>query len=106
MEFCKPLKFDRATFTGQSFNITVRRGIKWNLCNGEDVRLWNRGGVSFGTVSIETKCMRFCDLTDDDIKYEHDPLCRSVAGLLEEMRRLYVGFDEREIVTIITFWMD
>lgn len=93
----KQLKFSNPVFHDGE-NVTVRRGTQWS-------------GVS-GVIPIDsewsanilfTKCLAFKDVNEYDIELEHDDSCKTYNGLLQEMRRLYSGFDEREIITIVHF---
>jgi hypothetical protein len=77
-------------------NLTVRRGTKWDGIKEayiEDV----------GIREIKTRSFRFFDLDDTDLKNEHDASCRDYQGLLKEMRQVYPGFSENEIVTLVEF---
>ena len=102
------LKFNKLVFN-DGLNLTVRRGAKWDALNELDkfgVYIVNGIFDLQHIVDIGTIAMRFCDLRDSDLEYEHDPQCRSVSGLLEEMKRIHPGFDEREIVTLVYFTID
>jgi hypothetical protein len=44
---------------------------------------------------------RFCDL--GPLQDEHDPACRTPGGLFDFMARVYPGFRETEIVTVLSF---
>jgi len=84
-------------------NVSVRRGTKWNIENQKGVTLADLQGNEYGSVNIETRVLRFCDLTNSDLACEHDPVCRTVAGLLSVMEQIYPTFDEREMVTLVYF---
>ena len=101
------LYFKNPTFL-DGLNISVRRGVKWDTLEKKSVELvdTDKPNFSISTVNITTKVMRFCDLVDADLKYEHDESCRTVSGLLSVMQEIYPGFDEREIVTIIYFILE
>lgn len=75
----------------RGINITVRRGTHWH----------NRKSSKFNILKSTVK--RFRDIVDEDVKNEHDPSCRSKAGLLKEMKRVYPGFTANETVTLVEF---
>ena len=89
----------------QGLNVSVRRGVKWNTEAQKGVMLVDTANPDkeIGTVDIETRVFRFCDLIDADIAAEHDANCRTVAGLLEVMKKIYPSFDSRELVTLVYF---
>jgi len=89
------LLFNNPVFN-KGLNLTVRRGIKWSLQSGAHIE-------NVGSVLINTQVMRFSDLTDRDLKFEHDPACRTVTGLYQVLQDTYPGFDPREIVTLVSF---
>ena len=91
----------------EGLNLTVRRGVSWNLVkNGDVVNVVDTNNPSpisaFATIK-ETRVMRFQDLRNADLALEHDETCRKVKGLAEVMKQVYPGFDEREIVTLVFF---
>ena len=104
------LYFQNSVFS-KGWNVSIRRGIKWDTLPKNDVCIvdandsLNEDGTTkvLHVVDIQTKVLRFCDLTDNDLQQEHDPECRTVSGLLEVMKNVYSGFDERELVTLVTF---
>jgi len=111
----KILGFRHPVFiSAPNVNLTVRRGVKWAAQKGNEVevRETTRGKV-FGTATITaTRVVKFDDLTDADLHCNHDPECRTVAGLFDRMRRAYAGagshtetylFDKKEIVTLVFF---
>lgn len=78
-------------------NVTVRRGIKWSLESYAYIE-------GEGKVTItNTQVIRAQDILPEMIKYEHDPKCRKVHGLLSELKDIYPNFDPTEIVTIVEF---
>ena len=93
------LKFKNPVFK-RGNNLTVRRGIKWDI-----EKAWIDKGNGLLTCEITTVVMRFSDLTDADLADEHDEKCRTVDGLYRVMRKVYPGFDRREIVTLVSFEM-
>ena len=86
-------------------NLSVRKGIKWDLAEKNNVPIvaTDKPDEILLTVDIQTKVMRFCDLRDSDLTNEPDPDCRFYNGLLVAMKIVYLGFDERELVTLVTF---
>lgn len=98
----------------QGMNITCRRGAKWDTLPKDHVYvvdvhdpLKEDGSTKvLHVVEIETRVFKFSDLTDEDLVNEHDPSCRTYSGLLEEMEKVYDGFDPREMVTLCSFWID
>ena len=92
------LKFSNPVFHAGT-NLTVRRGLKWYREQWATVDVWGVKGV------VRLSCMshRFSLLTDHWVRDEHDPACRTVAGLLAEMQRVYPGFSENEEVTLVRF---
>jgi len=84
------LEFKHKVFN-DGLNLTVRRGMKWSVLKPDNVDVFL------------TKVMRFCDLKDYDLYYEHDVKCRTYEGLLDTMRNTYEWFLEKEIVTLVYF---
>jgi hypothetical protein len=86
-------------------NVTCRRGIKWSSVTGPITvsELGTPPLKEYLIQAISTRVFRFSDLTDGDVANEHDPECRTYDGLYKEMRRVYPGFDSREIVTLVSF---
>ncbi len=91
-------------------NLTVRAGVKWNKFDGKLVRLFGSHGKAFGDVRLTTYTRKFRELTDDELKYEHDESCRTVDGLREQMKKIYLGpplpgpkFHEENLVTLVRF---
>lgn len=96
-------------------NTTVRRGTKWDnppvptefgfpvidTANQYD----GNGNLKIKGFAdnVTFKVKRFCDITPKDICLEHDPICRTLTGLLEVMKNTYDNFDETEIVTLVSF---
>lgn len=93
-------------------NLSIRRGVNWDtLYNKNDVYIVDEKDVHdkegnikpLYIVNLNTKVMRFCDLKDNDLLYEHDTECRTYKGLLERFKKIFLDFDEREIVTLVYF---
>ena len=97
----KILGFENPTFS-VGRNLTVRRGISWDCEVSAEIMVENLGLIEVG---LQTSVMRFADLIDKDLIFEHDIDCRTVEGLLTVMEEVYPGFDRREIVTLVSFEM-
>ncbi len=82
-------------------NTTVRRGRKWHAIPLARLRLAD-GSLS-PPMSLQTQVRRFDRLSAADIAFEHDLTCRTVGGLLAELKRCYPGFAEEEEVTLCHF---
>ena len=82
-------------------NTTVRRGRKWQPVSEARLRLAD-GSVS-APVALRTELKIFSTLSDADLRYEHDPDCRTVAGMLAVLQHLYPGFRADEEVTVCHF---
>lgn len=92
------LEFSNPVFHAGN-NTTVRRGLKWYGTEYARLAL----GSETVIVRLSSMTQRFCYLTDHYLRDEHDPSCRTVAGLLAEMKRVYPGFSEYEDVTLVNF---
>lgn len=96
-----------------ALNLTVRKGLKWSdLCVGDSVTLKETGSPQASILLpdpvatiFDIKVMRFSDLRRYAklLRYEHDPECRTYPGLLRVMKRVYDGFFEDEIVTLVLY---
>lgn len=101
------LEFKNAVFN-HGVNVTVRRGDKWaDLRPGSIVELRAVQGTSqtrlWNVEILRVVIVRFADLQAQDIEHEHDPQCRTLNGLYEELTRIYPGFKRRDVVTVLTF---
>ena len=85
-------------------NTSVRRGERWHGVAAASVHVVAEQPPR--TVALHTELRRFAELTDADLRDEHDPACRSPAGLLAVMQALYPGFAPDEVVTLVHFWLD
>ena len=98
--------WDNSNFD-KGLNLTVRRGIYWStkVKAGDAVELTSFSGQSFGEATIDyVVTIRFCDIPDYMLKFEHEPQFRTYAGLLYGMRQAYTPvFLEEEICTLIFF---
>ena len=104
------LYFKNPTFK-EGRNVTVRRGVKWDVANKEEVYIADanvptteKGPTKvLHTVDIETKVVPFDKISQYDFDDEHDPNCRSWLSLLRAMKEMYPGFSRNEIVTVVSF---
>lgn len=101
----RKLKFKNPVFEF-GLNLTVRKGSKWHGKTG-NVRLTDVNG-SFKKRAIITTTMygNYSDVTDEIVKYEHDPECRTVEGLTKAMKEAYPDFKETDDITLVFFRVD
>lgn len=100
------LRFSNPVFN-QGENITVRYGIKWAAHGPGAVDLATADGRRLASAKI-IKCVMkpFCDITEPEIANEHDPSCRTLEGLHDELCGIYEGFKPNDKVTLVTFTID
>lgn len=97
------LGFDNPQFhTGR--NTSVRRGARWHGVTQVCIALGE--GRQLGPLPLHTELRSFDALEEADLCDEHDPACRSPAGLLAVMQRLYPGFRHDELVTLVHFQVE
>lgn len=97
------LGFDNPQFhTGR--NTSVRRGARWHGVTQACIALGE--GRQLGPLPLQTELRSFDALEEVDLCDEHDPACRSPAGLLVVMQRLYPGFRSDELVTLVHFRLE
>ena len=111
------LLFKKAVFRN-GINTTIRRGVKWDICDKEDVCIidmldsvcLDKEMLNYGqdkiiaVVDIKTKVKPFTSLLNSpDLLLEHDPACRTYSGLFDVMQEIYPDFEESEIVTVVYF---
>jgi len=107
--------------TPRAINLTVRKGLKWaDLKIGETVHLQetpptpeavDAGEATSSPGEVQTamifdvKVISFADLMNYPkmLKLEHDPKCQNYCGLFETMRRVYDGFLQHELVTLVYY---
>jgi len=105
----------------RAVNLTVRKGLKWSdLKAGDVVELRETGALSEPgrpaslkpasgnevTATIyDVKVMSFNHLMNYPrmLKLEHDPKCQNYTGLFETMRKVYDGFLQHELVTLVFY---
>ena len=97
------LGFDTPRFhTGR--NTSVRRGARWHGVETACIDLGD--GRHSAPLPLQTELRSFAALEEADLRDEHDPGCRTPAGLLAVMQRLYPGFRSDELVTLVHFRME
>lgn len=99
-----PVLFFNAPVFNQGRNTTVRRGREWHSVAAARLQL-GEGSLS-PLVKLRTELKKFSTLTEADLRFEHDPACRTVGGLLRVLQRLYPGFSADEEVTLCHFDFD
>ena len=97
----------------RAVNLTVRKGLKWaDLKVGDKVELRDPKGPLLltkgsGNVAViyDVKVMTFNDLMNYPrmLQLEHDPECQSYRGLFTVMRKVYDGFLQHELVTLVFY---
>ena len=97
----------------RAINLTVRKGIKWSdLKVGETIEVCETGkeaevtcGNQIRATIYDIKVMVFADCMNYDkmLDLEHDPECRNYRGLFNVMRRVYDGFLQHELVTLVYY---
>ena len=96
-----PLGFQNACFHAGR-NTSVRRGTRWHGVPAATVCL--PGGHTCA-LALATQLRVFAALTAADLADEHDPRCRTPAGLLAVLQQIYPGFCPEETVTLVHFWL-
>lgn len=100
------LLFNNLTFKN-GINLTVRRGVKWDLMRGRDVQIGETGKTKLSGKAriLDTKVLPANMIleTEDQLHLEYDSSCRTKEGLLDELERVYPGFRSCEIVTLVYF---
>lgn len=101
----------------RAVNLTVRKGLKWSdLKVGEVVWLQEtptdpakptiaEAASGQHATIYDVKIMPFNALINYHkmLQLEHDPKCRSYPGLFETMRKVYDGFLQHELVTLVFY---
>jgi hypothetical protein len=96
------LQFTRHIFK-PGRNITVRRGLKWDRVPNALIDFGD--GRHFMLATLSTLTYQFHQLDDHMLRDEHDPTCRTVTGLFDELSRVYPGFSRHEDVTLVSFYL-
>jgi hypothetical protein len=109
-------KLERIEIPGEerprAINLTVRKGLKWSsLRDGAIVELQETGNPrpeeapEFLANIWDIKVMSFADLIKypEMLKIEHDPYCQNYMGLWETMKKVYDGFLQHELVTLVFY---
>ena len=96
----------------RAVNLTVRKGLKWaDLRVGETIEVRKTGdtqvrsGEQVWATVYDVKVMPFNSLMNYPkmLKLEHDPKCQNYTGLFETMRKVYDGFLQHELVTLVFY---
>ena len=99
------LKVDNSRANRRGLNLTVRRWAeKYQPPLPRDLLLEDDSGRVAGAVIVGEKQMRFADIPEGALVYEHDVCDRDKAGLLASMQRYYPGFEETDRVVLIWYW--
>lgn len=91
----------------EGLNVTVRDGHKWeNKYDDEvvEVQLEDTQGKVYGTAKLvgAVSC-KFYDVKDTWLQLEHDPDCKTLAGLFKAMQSAYPDFEMNDPVTVLFF---
>lgn len=97
---CPILEFSTTQFH-PGLNTSVRRGRRWH--GVAEARIQLPGERLSPPLLLQTELRHFNTLNDVDLATEHDPDCRTYAGLLIAMQRMYRGFTAQEVVTLVHF---
>lgn len=81
--------------------VTIRRGYLHPLAR---FLILNAAGEYIASAALET-CFttQFNAIRPEVLNSEHDPACRTIAGLFAKLRTYYPGFTPDEKVTVIRF---
>lgn len=97
MPFSSPVFHD-------GLNCTVRLGEEWkNKLKVGDEFIVETPEKTLTMEVTNIKVSKFSDLTEDDIKYEHEPSCRTLEGLKKEMREIYPNMTDDSVFTVVYF---
>ncbi len=100
---CPILEFRTPVFHSGR-NLTVRRGQRWH--GVAEARLDLGQGALSAPLALQTQLRLFDTLEAADLHCEHDASCRTPAGLLAELQRIYPGFRAGDQVTLVYFHFD
>jgi hypothetical protein len=101
------LLFKKPVFQ-EGVNATVRLGNKWHFRAPPEsiveIRETTGDGYLFDAFIVDNLWLKICDIPIDVLQHEHDPNCRTHAGLIAELERVYrKKVSPRDKVTIILF---
>jgi hypothetical protein len=108
------LMFNNPRFE-RGLNVTVRLGSKWNAyyygnrsVDTFKVELATSEGETIGHGKIEYVELRyFTDIPPTILELEHDPACRNLRGLYDELKKAYgETFTVRSTVSVVYFTVD
>lgn len=98
------LYFQRPEFH-RGGNLTVRLGTKWSGYEGP-ISIYDANSetkISEGEI-VYTEVKKFSEITNNDLRAEHDDLCTTVDGLRNVLFEVYgEDFKEDSEVTLVTF---
>jgi len=101
----KQLLFSNPVFH-DGINVTVRNGYKWADALGEIVDVMNTDGVSAPEMAhvLGVLTTQLDKIPESILEHEHDPSCRTLAGIAKEMRKVYGNqIQDNEPVTVLFF---
>jgi len=101
------LYFNNAVFE-PGLNATVRRGNRWTNAKGKAFvvkETGNKEAIGAARVVSVLK-IPFKDVTNFDVENEHDPKCRTIEGLFDELNSVYKDFSVEDNVCIVYFYFD
>ena len=100
------LKFSKMVFRDGK-NVTVRLGDKWAGFLGR-VRIedTNNSEIFKEVEIVETRTLRFFNLCDNDLEYEHDPMCQDMRGLYKVLGDYYPEIDPTTVLTLLYSYLD
>ena len=94
------IKFDNPIFH-EGINLTCRSGSTWaRKLNLEDSLFYEKTYI--GSV-VGISLLKFSQIHESMLHFEHDPKCRTVEGLRSELERIYGPFKPHYYVTLIYF---
>ena len=101
IEFCNPVFSD-------GLNVTVRSGAKWanRVCIGDRLLPTRTGETPPHNSQDRVIGVFYCALADLPaaiLRHEHDPACRTKAGLAAELDRIYgpTDYGHRMVTAIV-----
>lgn len=100
------MKFAKLEFK-KGLNLTIRRGTRHSafLIPGMQFEICDLDGVAHFIAYVDKIVVKgFKHISEAELKYQHDPDCRTFRKAIDVMRKHYGDdFDTREIVTLVWF---
>jgi len=97
------ITIQKTTFQ-RGLNLTVRFGPKWTQdVSGDLAQFRDPYGEFLFRSSILCRTLPLEAITDSDLVYEHDPDCRTVAGLRKTLVQFYGPMKDENTVALIYF---